>query len=404
MNEVVDTGKDPDHPFTVQQLSERVANAVKGWGNAWVEGELIKFQAKAGGHAYPQLRDLNTGAQLSLVIFNNVLGSAGEEFQDGDRVLVSGNMDFYVARGTLSLRVTTIRKVGIGVLMAEIEARRAKIIAEGLADPSKKQKLPFLPGVIGLITAENSDAEKDVKQNVLLRWPEAVIRTASVSVHGAECAPSVIAALKKMDEDPEVEVIIITRGGGGFLDLVGFSDEALVRAVAACKTPVISAIGHENDRPIIDDVADLRASTPTDAAKRVVPDVVDERRRISESLERMKSIISNYVSNQATLINQIRQHPLLKDPHAYLDQRADDLIRALGELRDEMDSKLDKQTTDLTNKKSLLRSLSPQSTLDRGYAVVRDESGQVITDPAKVTAGQALKLRVAKGDLEATAN
>ena len=404
MNEVVDTGKDPDHPFTVQQLSERVANAVKGWGNAWVEGELIKFQAKAGGHAYPQLRDLNTGAQLALVIFNNVLVSAGEEFQDGDRVLVSGNMDFYVARGTLSLRVTTIRKVGIGVLMAEIEARRAKIVAEGLADPAKKQKLPFLPGVIGLITAENSDAEKDVKQNVLLRWPEAVIRTANVSVQGAECAPSVIAALKKMDEDPEVEVIIITRGGGGFLDLVGFSDEALVRAVAACKTPVISAIGHENDRPIIDDVADLRASTPTDAAKRVVPDVVDERRRISESLERMKSIISNYVSNQATLINQIRQHPLLKDPHAYLDQRADDLIRALGELRDELDSKLEKQATDLTNKKSLLRSLSPQSTLDRGYAVIRDESGQVITDPAKVTAGQALKLRVAKGDLEATAN
>ena len=404
MNEVVDTGKDPDHPFTVQQLSERVANAVKGWGNAWVEGELIKFQAKAGGHAYPQLRDLTTGAQLSLVIFNNVLVSAGEEFQDGDRVLVSGNMDFYVARGTLSLRVTTIRKVGIGVLMAEIEARRAKIIAEGLADPAKKQKLPFLPGVIGLITAENSDAEKDVKQNVLLRWPEAVIRTANVSVQGAECAPSVIAALKKMDEDPEVEVIIITRGGGGFLDLVGFSDEALVRAVAACKTPVISAIGHENDRPIIDDVADLRASTPTDAAKRVVPDVVEERRRISESLERMKSIISNYVSNQATLINQIRQHPLLKDPHAYLDQRADDLLRALGELRDELDSKLERQATDLINKKSLLRSLSPQSTLDRGYAVVRDESGQVITDPAKVKTGQALKLRVAKGDLEATAN
>lgn len=404
MNEVVDTGKDPDHPFTVQQLSERVANAVKGWGNAWVEGELIKFQAKAGGHAYPQLRDLTTGAQLSLVIFNNVLVSAGEEFQDGDRVLVSGNMDFYVARGTLSLRVTTIRKVGIGVLMAEIETRRAKIIAEGLADPAKKQKLPFLPGVIGLITAENSDAEKDVKQNVLLRWPEAVIRTANVSVQGAECAPSVIAALKKMDEDPEVEVIIITRGGGGFLDLVGFSDEALVRAVAACKTPVISAIGHENDRPIIDDVADLRASTPTDAAKRVVPDVVDERRRISESLERMKSIIGNYVSTQATLINQIRQHPLLKDPHAYLDQRADDLLRALGELRDEMDSKLERQATDLTNKRSLLRSLSPQSTLDRGYAVVRDESGQVITDPAKVKTGQALKLRVAKGEIEATAN
>jgi len=404
MNEQLAIGKDPDHPFTVQQLSERVANAVKGWGNAWVEGEIIKFQAKAGGHAYPQLRDLATGSTISLVIFNGVLVSAGEEFKDGDRVLVSGNMDYYVARGTLSLKVSSIKKVGLGVLMAEIEGRRAKIYAEGLADPSKKKPLPFLPGVIGLITAENSDAEKDVRQNVLLRWPEAVIKMANVSVQGAECAPSVIAALKKMDADPEVEVIIITRGGGGFLDLVGFSDEALVRAVAACETPVISAIGHENDRPIIDDVSDLRASTPTDAAKRVVPDVVEERRRIKDSLERMKSIIGSYLGHQVTLIQQIRQHPLLKDPHAYLIQRTDDLARALGELRDDLDYKLDKQSTDLTNKKSLLRSLSPQSTLDRGYAVVRDADGQVITDPKKVKTGTALKLRVAKGDLDATAN
>ena len=404
MNEQVAIGKDPDHPFTVQQLSERVANAVKGWGNAWVEGEIIKFQAKAGGHAYPQLRDLATGSTISLVIFNGVLVSAGEEFKDGDRVLVSGNMDYYVARGTLSLKVSSIKKVGLGVLMAEIEARRAKIYAEGLADPSKKKKLPFLPGVIGLITAENSDAEKDVRQNILLRWPEAVIKMANVSVQGEECAPSVIAALKKMDADPEVEVIIITRGGGGFLDLVGFSDEALVRAVAACETPVISAIGHENDRPIIDDVADLRASTPTDAAKRVVPDVVDERRKISESLERMKSIIGSYLGHQVTLIQQIRQHPLLKDPHAYLIQRSDDLTRALGELRDDLDYKLDRQSTDLANKKSLLRSLSPQSTLDRGYAVVRDSEGKVITDPKMAKSGTLLKLRVAKGDLDATAN
>ena len=404
MNEQVAIGKDPDHPFTVQQLSERVANAVKGWGNAWVEGEIIKFQAKAGGHAYPQLRDLATGSTISLVIFNGVLVSAGEEFKDGDRVLVSGNMDYYVTRGTLSLKVSSIKKVGLGVLMAEIEARRAKIYAEGLADPSKKKKLPFLPGVIGLITAENSDAEKDVRQNILLRWPEAVIKMANVSVQGAECAPSVIAALKKMDADPEVEVIIITRGGGGFLDLVGFSDEALVRAVAACETPVISAIGHENDRPIIDDVADLRASTPTDAAKRVVPDVVDERRKIADSLERMKSIIGSYLGHQVTLIQQIRQHPLLKDPHAYLIQRSDDLTRALGELRDDLDYKLDRQTTDLANKKSLLRSLSPQSTLDRGYAVVRDAEGKVITDPKMAKSGTLLKLRVAKGDLDATAN
>jgi exodeoxyribonuclease VII large subunit len=309
-----------------------------------------------------------------------------------------------VARGSLSLKVSSIKKVGIGVLMAEIEARRAKIIAEGLADPDKKQKLPFLPGVIGLITASGSDAEKDVKQNVLLRWPEAKFRMINVSVQGPECAPTVTAAIKELDADPEVEVIIITRGGGGFLDLVGFSDETLVRTAAAAKTPIISAIGHENDNPILDNVADLRASTPTDAAKRVVPDVVDERRKISDSLTRMKSIIGTFVTSQIALVQQIRQHPLLKDPHTYLDQRGDDLVRAISDLRDDIDSKLDKQSNDLTAKRNLLRSLSPQSTLDRGYSVIRDSKGNVITDSAQVKAGEALKLKVAKGDLNATAN
>ncbi len=403
MNELPVIGKDSEHPFTVAQLSQRVAEAVSKWGTAWVEGELIKFQHKAGGHAYPSLRDLTTGATISLVIFNNVLVAAGEEFQDGDRVVVNGVMDFYQARGSLSFKVSSIKKVGIGVLMAEIEARRAKIIAEGLADPDKKQKLPFLPNCIGLITAENSDAEKDVKQNVLLRWPEAKFKSVNVSVQGPECPPTVIAAIKKLDEDPEVDVIIITRGGGGYLELMGFSDEALVRAVANAKTPIISAIGHENDRPIIDDVSDLRASTPTDAAKRVVPDVVEERRKIKESINRMVNIIGTFVAHQVTLIQQIRQNPLLKDPHAYLAQRSDDLVRAISDLRDEMDSRLDKQATELTNKRNLLRSLSPQSTLDRGYAVVRDGSGQVITDPKAVSSGLELEVTLAKGEIKATA-
>jgi len=403
MNELPVIGKDPEHPFTVAQLSQRVAEAVSKWGTAWVEGELIKFQHKAGGHAYPSLRDLTTGATISLVIFNNVLVAAGEEFQDGDRVVINGVMDFYQARGSLSFKVSAIKKVGIGVLMAEIEARRAKIIAEGLADPAKKQKLPFLPNCIGLITASNSDAEKDVKQNVLLRWPEAKFKMENVSVQGPECPPTVIAAIQKLDADPEVDVIIITRGGGGFLELMGFSDEALVRAVAACKTPIISAIGHENDRPIIDDVSDLRASTPTDAAKRVVPDDVEERRKIKDSITRMVNIIGTFVAHQVTLIQQIRQNPLLKDPHAYLAQRSDDLVRAISDLRDEMDSRLEKQATELVNKRNLLRSLSPQSTLDRGYAVVRDASGQVITDPKAVSSGLELEVTLAKGEIKATA-
>ena len=404
MNDSVEIGKDPEHPFTVAQLSQRVSDAVGKWGSAWVEGELIKFQHKSGGHAYPNLRDLNTGATIPLVIFNNVLVSSGEQFEDGDRVLVNGVMDFYIPAGKLSLKVNAIKKIGLGVLMAEIEALRAKIYAEGLADPAKKKKLPFLPNAIGLITASNSDAEKDVKQNVALRWPEAVIKTISVSVQGPECPSTVIAALEKMNEDPDVDVIIIARGGGGFLDLVGFSDEKLVRAVAASKKPVISAIGHENDRPIIDDVADLRASTPTDAAKRVVPDVVEERRKISEALERMKNRISIYVSSQVQLIQQIRQNHLLKDPHAYLDQRVEELTRYVSDLRDRLDYRLERQQSELVGNRSLLRSLSPQSTLDRGYSVVRTESGEVVTDPAQAPQGTEIKVTLAKGEIKAKTN
>jgi len=403
MDTPVEIGKDAEHPFTVAQLSQRISDAVTRWGSAWVEGELIKFQHKSGGHAYPNLRDLNTGATLPLVIFNGVLQSAGEQFQDGDRVVVSGVMDYYVPSGKLSFKVSSIKKIGLGVLMAEIEALRAKIVAEGLADPTKKKKLPFLPKGIGLITAANSDAEKDVKQNVLLRWPEAVIKTISVSVQGPECPPTVIAALTKMNEDDDVDVIIIARGGGGFLDLVGFSDEALVRAVAASKKPVISAIGHENDRPIMDDVADLRASTPTDAAKRVVPDVVDERQKIHDALERMKNRIGQYVANQMMLVSQIRSHPLLKDPHAYLNQRSDDLVRAIADLRDRMDYRIERYSQELSASASLLRSLSPQSTLDRGYSVVRSEDGSVITDPNQAASGAELNITLAKGEIKATA-
>ena len=403
MNTPVEVGKDPDHPFSVAQFSQRISDAISRWGTAWVEGEIIKFQPKSGGHAYPELRDVNTGATIGLVIWSSVLKATTEQFQDGDRVVVNGRMDFYAPSGKLSLKVDSIRKIGIGKLMADIEALRAKIIAEGLADPLKKKKLPFLPNAIGLITAENSDAEKDVKKNVLLRWPEAVIKTLHVNVQGADCPPTVIAALKKFEADPDVDVIIITRGGGSFLDLVGFSDEALVRAVAACNKPVISAIGHENDRPIIDEVSDLRASTPTDAAKRVVPDVVDERNKIKDALFRITNRIGQYVSSQSILLQQIRSHPMLKDPHAYLDKNVDDLTRAISDLRDRMDYRLERQLSELKAQSGLLRSLSPQSTLDRGYSVVRTSDGTVVTEPGNAPTGTELTVTLAKGEIKATA-
>jgi exodeoxyribonuclease VII large subunit len=287
-------------------------------------------------------------------------------------------------------------------LLERLERLRAALIAEGLTSADRKQKLPFLPNRIGLITGEKSDAEKDVLQNVARRWPEAQFRVINTKVQGDSAAPEIIAAIKALDADPEVDVIIIARGGGAAMELLVFSDEALVRAAAAAKTPIISAIGHENDSPLLDLVADVRASTPTDAAKIVVPDVAEERRRISEATTRILARVAHYIQTQADLIAQMRLRPMLANPFGFIDDAAAELSRELTSLRGVIELLLERAVADVRAKAQVLRSLSPQSTLDRGYAVIRTDSGQVITDAAKVKPGQKLKIRVAKGEIAAT--
>jgi exodeoxyribonuclease VII large subunit len=302
------------------------------------------------------------------------------------------------------MQVFEIRKVGLGELLERIERLRAQLTLEGLTLADRKVPLPFLPNKIGLITGKDSDAEKDVLQNAKLRWPYVEFRIINTLVQGEKAVPEIIAALQTLDEDPAVDVIIIARGGGAFLDLVIFSDEGLVRAVAAAKTPVVSAIGHEADRPILDDVADLRASTPTDAAKRVVPDINEERTKISQSLQRIFLRVDTYISTQLTLIEQYRSRPSLANPYSFIDDKAADLEVWVARIRQNLANAIDREDLGLGHLRAHLRSLSPQSTLDRGYAVIRDEKGQVLADAAAVKDGQKLSIRLAKGELEATAN
>jgi exodeoxyribonuclease VII large subunit len=256
-----------------------------------------------------------------------------------------------------------------------------------------------LPNVIGLITGKDSDAEKDVLQNARLRWPEVKFRTIHTLVQGDKAAPAIIDAIQTLDADPEVDVIIIARGGGSFLDLMVFSDENLVRTAANARTPIVSAIGHENDRPVLDDVADLRASTPTDAAKRVVPDVEDERHKLAQSLQRIRLRVADYVSSQSALIEQLRSRPILANPHTFIEAQEVEVERYVSALRDRLSQTLDRETLGLSHLRQQVRSLSPQSTLDRGYSVVRDELGHVVSDASKVAAGTKLKVRLAKGEL-----
>jgi exodeoxyribonuclease VII large subunit len=319
-----------EDPWPIARLSQNLKDYIARLGNLWVEGEIAQYNSK-GSSVFLDLKDVAQEARISAHSWNPSVFPA--DLKVGDRVLALVKTEFWPKSGKLSMQVMQIRKVGLGDLLERLERLRAALIAEGLTSSERKQKLPFLPNRIGLITGEKSDAEKDVLQNVARRWPEAQFRVINTKVQGDSAAPEIIAAIKALDADPEVDVIIIARGGGAAMELLVFSDEALVRAAAAAITPIISAIGHENDSPLLDLVADVRASTPTDAAKIVVPDVADERRRITDATTRILARVSHYIQTQIDLITQMRLRPMLANPFGFIDEAGNELSRDTATLR-----------------------------------------------------------------------
>lgn len=404
MNEQVapNAAATPEHPWPVSVMSQKVREWIERLGTVWVEGEITQWSV-SGGNVYGKLKDLTEDATISINVWSSVRGKIPADLKQGDRVVALVKPNYWVKGGTLSMQVFDMRHVGLGDLLERLERLREQLASEGLFAPERKQKLPFLPQCIGLITGKDSDAEKDVLQNAKLRWPDVEFRVIHTLVQGDKAAPEVIAAIKTLDEDPSVDVIIIARGGGSFLDLMVFSDEALVRAAANAKTPIVSAIGHENDRPVLDDVGDLRASTPTDAAKRVVPDVVDERHKLDQLRQRLFMRVDTFVENQLSMIEQIRSRPILANPYTFIEVHEADVERALEHMRLRLDQLLSRESMQIGHLRQQVRSLSPQSTLDRGYSVVRDLAGHVISDSDKVKTGQQLKIRLAKGELGAVA-
>ena len=388
-------------PWPVSRLSATLKDWIDRLGYLWIEGELASIKI-GPTNMFGELRDLQQENSVSIHSWS--VAKIPGDLKQGDRVLALIKPAFWPKGGKLTMQVVEMRKVGLGELLERIERLRAQLTLEGLTSVERKQPLPFLPNKIGLITGKDSDAEKDVLQNARLRWPEVQFRTIHTLVQGEKAAPEVIAAIKTLDADPDVDVIIIARGGGSFLDLMVFSDENLVRTAANANTPIVSAIGHENDRPVLDDVADLRASTPTDAAKRVVPDVEEERHKLSQSLQRIRLRVADYVSNQSALISQLRSRPILANPHTFIEVQELELGRWLGAMRDRLAQTLEREELGLSHLRQQVRSLSPQSTLDRGYSVVRDEAGRVLTDATKIPAGTKLKIRLAKGELTATSD
>jgi len=393
----------PDQPTSVARLNQTIKASIDRWGSVWVEGEITQWNVR-GRNVFGGMKDLTSDAQISLQIWSNVVAQFTDDFHVGDHVIACLKADYFVKRGSFSFQVSAMKHVGLGAQLERLEQLRRQLQKEGLFDPSRKKALPFLPSRIGLITGANSDAEKDVLRNAQLRWPQVEFRTIHATVQGDRSVPEIIAALEQLDADPDVDVIIIARGGGDPQTLLGFSDEKLVRAVSAVSTPVVSAIGHENDRPLLDDVADLRASTPTDAAKRVVPDVGEQRALIEQLRSRLTMRLQQQIAHGIQQVEQIRSRPSLRDPDSMIRQRQQDLFLSLSRGRELMARNLERAERRTGELRASLRALSPASTLARGYAIAQLDDGSILRSSASAPDGAALTLTLDEGAIAATSH
>lgn len=394
-----DAPSTPDAPWPVALLAGKLKGWIERLGTAWVEGEITQWGV-SGGNVYGKLKDLESDVTVSFTIWSSVRTRIPADLAQGDRVIAGIRPSYWLKGGTLTMQVSDMRHVGLGDLLERLERLRQKLKAEGLFD--HKKPLPFLPHCIGLVTGKDSDAEKDVLRNAQLRWPSVRFRVVHAAVQGDRAAGEVAAAIRTLDADPEVDVIIVARGGGDFQNLLVFSDEALVRTAAACQTPLVSAIGHEADRPLLDEVADLRASTPTDAAKRVVPDVTEELARVQQARATLRTRVTQRVGVEVDRLETLRSRPVLANPAWIVDSRADELGRYVVRNRDLLERALDRAGTRVAELAAHLRGLSPQRTLDRGYAIAQLPDGRALRSAADVTVGTPLTLTLADGRLGAS--
>ena len=396
-----------ENPWPVREVNSKVKAWIERLGSVWVEGQLAQVNMKPSWRfSYLTLRDVEAEMSLQVTCDTALLQNAPAPLRDGDRVVVYGKPTFFTGRGSFSLRATEIRPVGVGELLARIERLRQQLASEGLFDASRKLPLPYLPRCIGLITGRGSAAERDVLSVAEDRWPHVHFKVINTAVQGAPAVPEVIAALEALDADPEVDVIIIARGGGSVEDLLPFSEEALQRAVSSARTPVVSAIGHEPDNPVLDNIADLRAATPTDAAKRVVPDAREELLRLDQLRQRAAAALRGWVDRQQQNLQALRSRPVLADPFTPITRQEEEVQRALTMVRRDITYLLNSHESQVRALRAQVSALGPSATLARGYSVVqvipRDGSEpEVVTSYEQAPPGSQLRIRVADGSVTA---
>jgi exodeoxyribonuclease VII large subunit len=384
-----------------------VANAISQWvgrlGRVWVDGQLTEISRRPGTNTvFFVLRDPAADISLRVTAARQLVDGLASQLVEGSRVVVWAKPEFYFQRGALQLHALEIRPVGVGALLARIEQLKQLLAAEGLFDADRKRPLPFLPNTIGLICGRGSAAERDVLENASRRWPAVRFRVEAVAVQGPYAVAEVVKALRALDADADVDVIVVARGGGSVEDLLPFSDEAMIRAASECRTPIVSAIGHEPDSPLLDLVADVRASTPTDAAKHVVPDVGEEQRRISLLQDRARRCIATRIDRDLDALRGLRARPALAAPTHDIDRRAAEINGLVDRTRRCIQTALERSADDVGHLLARVRTLSPAATLERGYAIVHDASGHVVRSSSAVTAGATIAVRLAEGRLAAT--
>ncbi|MDT5039079.1 MAG: exodeoxyribonuclease large subunit [Actinoplanes sp.] len=391
-----------DEPWPVRVVSQKLGAWVAKLGWVWVDGQVAQISRRPGTSVvFLTLRDPSADLSLTVTAHRDVLDAGAPELAEGARVTLHAKPEFYPARGSLSLRADEIRQVGLGELLARLERLKKLLGAEGLFARERKRRLPFLPQRIGLITGRASAAERDVLMNTRRRWPSIDFRTINVAVQGPTAVPQILDALKVLDNDDTVDLIVIARGGGSVEDLLPFSDEALCRAVFAARTPVVSAIGHETDAPLLDYVADLRASTPTDAAKRIVPDLGEETELIHQARYRLDRAVATMLDREGQRIESWRSRPSLARPELLVDQREVEVSQLRDRALRSLDQRLGRADDDLRHTVARLRGLSPAATLQRGYAIVQRADGHVVRAADEVKTDDQLRVRLAEGELRA---
>lgn len=400
-------GQSPENPWPVRAVATRVAKWIDRLGTVWVEGQLTELKVRPDSKTvFMVLRDPAADMSLNLTCPRDLVQNAPVRLSEGTQVVVCAKPYFHTGLGSFWLRVSEIRAVGIGELLARIERLRRLLDAEGLFDHRLKRPIPFLPNTIGLITGRASAAERDVMTVATGRWPAVRFAVRNTIVQGPNAVPQIVEALRELDADSAVDVIVLARGGGSVEDLLPFSDESLCRAIAACTTPVVSAVGHEPDNPVCDLVADLRAATPTDAAKRIVPDAAAEQALVTDLRRRSARALRNWVNHEQHTIDQLRSRPVLAQPLQALSARSEEVHRAIAAARRDITRLIAAESDRVGHLSARLRTLGPAATIERGYAVVQTvgPSGDatVLRTTDDAPAGTRLRIRVSDGAIAAT--